>query len=146
LKQIESDSWRVDQHFNRSLSAFERKSAATRFQTAAALKDALSPQSVQQLEQSPVKILNARRIPGKIVFMVESNIDLKYGIFLLRSAADKSVVFYRKAVDWSSAQTYILIFNTADLDKNINAFTVSLKQNADDFTLEPSVPIGSVTF
>jgi hypothetical protein len=146
LAQIEADSWRVDQHFNRSLPATDRKSAATRFQTTAALPSAASPNSVQQLEQAPAKILNVRRIPGKIVFLVESNVDLKYGVFLLRSADDKNIVFFRKAVDWSNAQTYMLIFNTADLDKNINAFTLSLKPNAESFTLEPNVPIGSVTF
>ena len=144
--EIEADSWRVDQHFNRSLSAGERKSAVERIEASGALHDAVSPQSIEQVQPSPLTIRNVRRIPGKIVCLVESNIDLKYGIFLLTAANDSSVVFYRKGINWSAGQAYMLIFNTGDLDKNISRYALSLKQSVDTFTLEHSLPIGSLTF
>jgi hypothetical protein len=145
LAQIEYDSWRVDRHFNHSLSSLQRKTAAEKFNQVQGDVGIAGNASIREFPDASVRITNFIRLRDRIVLFVETNTDLNYAVFVLQ-ADGSDHVFYRKALDWSALQTYALIFNTGPLDDNVRSFTLNLKEDVEGFTTEPGKSVAQITF
>src|SRR5262249_17765563 len=82
LAQIESDSWRVDHHFNHSLSSIQRKTAAEKFKQVQGKVGSGSDPSISEFPDACLRIIKAVRLANQMIFLVEPNTDLNYAIFL----------------------------------------------------------------
>jgi hypothetical protein len=145
LASIPTDSWRVDRHFNHSLTAAQRKAVATKVRLGKGEITDTPLGSVQHFPNAPLRIVNVTRLAGQVVVFVESNIDLDYGIFLLQPQGSDRI-FYRKVLNWSPAQTYALIFNTGSSSSQFQVFTLALKEGTATFTTEPNTPVAKIVF
>jgi hypothetical protein len=145
LNEVESDSWRVDRHFNHSLPSAERGAEAAKFEQDAVALTRFPHPSVRPFPDASLRIVNVTRLKDKMMLFVESNVELDYAIFVLK-AEDRNLVFYRKALQWAPTETYLLIFNTGPLDDALQSFTLNLKSGTSSFSPDPSTPVAAISF
>jgi hypothetical protein len=145
LSRVASASWRVDRHFNYSLSAPQRQAVSDQFKQAQGEAGSASNASIIELPGACLHITSVIRLPGRIAMFVKANANLDYAIFAL-NAEGTDQVFYRKALDWSPSQTYMLIFNTGALDTNVRSFKLKIKEHLQTFTTDPGKAVAQITF
>ena len=140
---VQSDPWRVDRHFNHSLSSAHRKAAAERVHENWGQVTGDAAASVEHSPDARLRIINVTQLPEQIFFLVESRRELDYGIFLLK-AKGAGPFYYRKALNWRPQETYLLIFNTGKRDAASEGYTLSFKEDTAGFTTEPNIPVAVV--
>ena len=140
--QLTKDTWRFDRHFNYSLSPAQRDSATSRLQEYFIGRN--SNISVDYFPDPPIRVLSGARLEGAIVFVVETTSTLNDNLFSLTPDTSNHV-FYRKALNWSGSQKYVLVFNTGDVHEITNSFTLRFANISDAFPPRKEVPVAHIT-